>query len=246
MPDDHRLPPKDHNQTSPQSERETVLNRVDDIVLNANRWKNERKEILTEDQAVKATDFLAQIRKCASNVEKLRKAEKEPILEKGRAIDEEYNGVKERLDRSKKAIQEKLTVWLERQQKLKDEEATRKAEEARKAADEAEALMRLSETDIDAGIAAENATKHAAALQKEAAKASGPARVSGEYAPRAASLRTNRSAEITDVMACAGHYRDTPALLECLAKLANADIRAAKGEEITIPGVTINETRSAV
>jgi hypothetical protein len=37
------------------------------------------------------------------------------------------------------------------------------------------------------------------------------------------------------------HYRGHADLAECITRLANADIRAAKGAKITIPGIDIIE-----
>ena len=39
------------------------------------------------------------------------------------------------------------------------------------------------------------------------------------------------------------HYRDHPDLVAVILKLANADIRAAKGEAINIPGIEVKTER---
>jgi hypothetical protein len=59
----------------------------------------------------------------------------------------------------------------------------------------------------------------------------------------ATSLKTKRSAKVTDWQKLAMHYLSSGDLRATLEKLANADIRHAKGAAIEIPGVEIVEER---
>jgi len=59
----------------------------------------------------------------------------------------------------------------------------------------------------------------------------------------ATSLKTKRSAKVTDWSALAAHYINNGELRATLQKLADADIRHAKGAEISIPGVEIMTER---
>jgi hypothetical protein len=244
MPDDHSVHPRDHN-NPPVDLRDQLLSRVDELVSTADKWKKERPEITSGDHATKATDFLAQLRECLKKVEAQRKMEKQPHIDAGKAVDEEFSGVKTRLERSGIAIKGLLTPWLMKKEAEAEAERKRKEEAARKAEQEAEALARKSDAGIDAAIAAENATKRAADLQKEASARPSSVNQKGDYASRAVSLRTNRHAEITDVLKAARYYKNDPKLIEVLKSLAGAEIRAAKGKDISIPGVEVVVTKEA-
>ena len=81
------------------------------------------------------------------------------------------------------------------------------------------------------------------AQQAEALAANRPRVESEDGIARAASLRTYRYAEVADATAAAKHYAKHPDLIAAIEKIANAEIRAAKGEAVSIPGVTVREEK---
>ena len=94
----------------------------------------------------------------------------------------------------------------------------------------AEAAPNLKEIEADAKLAA-----------SQALAASRVSSAAGGFA--AAGLKTKRSANVTDWKALALHYSANGELRACLQKLADSDIRHAKGAAIELPGVEIVEER---
>jgi hypothetical protein len=92
-------------------------------------------------------------------------------------------------------------------------------------------------------ILADRASAQAKEAEKAAASAGKVQSSSGSA--RTISLRTIRSANVTDASALVAHYANHPAIIAEAERLANADIRAAKGAAISIPGVNINEEQVA-
>ena len=116
------------------------------------------------------------------------------------------------------------------------------AEQKRQAAEAAEA-RRKAELLHDDALLAERAQSQAKEAEKVAASAHKVQSSSGSA--RTISLRTVRSAEVTDAAALVAHYATHPAIIAEAERLANADIRAAKGAAIAIPGVKIHEEQVA-
>ena len=117
-------------------------------------------------------------------------------------------------------------------------------EAARKAAEEAERERLIAERNRNAAamVEAEEKAKQAAEAAK-AAEAEARVKVSSATGTGAnrTGLRTVRSARISNINQAMLHYRGHADLVECITRLANADIRAAKGAAITIPGIDIIE-----
>jgi hypothetical protein len=132
----------------------------------------------------------------------------------------------------------------------REREAKRIADEARRKLEEAERLAAkaVEEPEEDPFLAATAPTVDVKAAHVEAKIAEGQAlaasRVSSAAGGFAAtSLRTKRSAKVTDWSALAAHYINSGELRATLQKLADADIRHAKGAAIVLPGVEIVEER---
>lgn len=222
---------------------ETIKQRTDALIDTANRWITERGEIADEDMAGKANDFLTQLRAEFKAADKERKAEKQPHLDAGKAVDAKYKPVTERLEKAANAIKKMLTPWLQKKQR-EEEEAQRSAQEEARAKAEAEAKraeeLAKEGNAIDAEIAAEEAEQAVKAADK-IAEAPVRAGVKGELG-RTASLRTTYYGEIADFDKCLDHYKGHVAIRETLEKLVNADIRAGTH---TIPGVRVKQQQSA-
>jgi hypothetical protein len=208
----------------------------------ASEWAGVK--ISSDTKAGELKDFLDTARAKLKEIEDRRKVEKQPFLDAGRDVDTVFNRVKDIIEKAGKIAKAPLETYLKEQQRITDERRRAEQEAARKAAEEAERERLIAERNRNAAAIIEAEEKAKAAA--DAAKASeGPARATvssatGTGANRAG-LRTHRSAQITNINQAMLHYRGHADLAECITRLANADIRAAKGAKITIPGIDIME-----
>ena len=199
---------------------------------------------ITDDNAQECRDHVGYGVKLAKEIDGQRDTEKRPHLEAGRAVDAAYKPLLETTEAVQKALKSKLQAFVV----ARENEARRIAEEARRKAEEAERAARAAEAEEDAFLAATAPVVDvkAAAVDVKVAEAQvlASSRVSSAAGGfSATSLRTKRSAKVTDWTALAMHYLHTIEVEVLLEKLANADIRHAKGNAITIPGVEIVEDR---
>jgi hypothetical protein len=179
----------------------------------------------------------------AKDIDKTREAEKKPHLDAGRKIDGAYKPLVDEADTVVKALKRKLAGWMEAREREAREKA---AEAARKLAEAEAAAAKAAEPEDDPFLAAtaeaaipdvKVAHAEAKTAEMEALAASRVSSAAGGY--RATSLKTIRKAKITDWSALAAHYVNNGELRATLERLANSDIRHAKGAEISIPGVEI-------
>jgi len=197
---------------------------------------------VTEDNAQFIRDHIGYGNKLAKEIDSTRDELKRPHLEAGRKIDGAYKPLIETCDDIVKAMKRKLAAFLD----AREREAKRIAEEAKRKLEEAERLAAkaVEEPEDDPFLAATAPTVDVKAAHVEAKIAEGQAlaasRVSSAAGGFAAtSLKTKRSARVTDWTALAMHYLGNGEMRATLEKLANSDIRHAKGAAIEIPGVEI-------
>jgi len=201
-------------------------------------------EIASDTKAGELKDFLDTARAKLKEIEDRRKAEKQPFLDAGRDVDTAFNRVKDIIEKAGKLAKAPLETYLKEQQRIAEERRRTEQEAARKAAEEAERERMIAERNRNAAaiIEAEEKAKKAAEAAKAAAA---PARAQVSSATGTGSnrtgLRNHRSAQITNINQAMLHYRGHADLAECITRLANADIRSAKGAQITIPGIDIIE-----
>ena len=201
-------------------------------------------EIASDTKAGELKDFLDTARAKLKEIEDRRKAEKQPFLDAGRDVDTAFNRVKDIIEKAGKLAKAPLEAYLKEQQRIAEERRRAEQEAARKAAEEAERERMIAERNRNAAaiIEAEEKAKKAAEAAKAAAA---PARAQVSSATGTGSnrtgLRNHRSAQITNINQAMLHYRGHADLAECITRLANADIRSAKGAQITIPGIDIIE-----
>jgi sugar-specific transcriptional regulator TrmB len=201
-------------------------------------------EIASDTKAGELKDFLDTARAKLKEIEDRRKAEKQPFLDAGRDVDTAFNRVKDIIEKAGRLAKLPLETYLKEQQRIAEERRRAEQEAARKAAEEAERKRLIAERNRNAAaiLEAEEKAKEAAEAAKVAAA---PARAKVSSATGTGSnrtgLRTHRSAHITNINQAMLHYRSHADLAECITRLANADIRAAKGAKITIPGIDIIE-----
>lgn len=219
-------------------------NKVRDFTDAAAEWK-EAGAIEGTEAAEKANDFLAGARKLFNDIEELRAKEKKPHWDAGVRIDGDFKKLKTSIETAIEWVKKPLQAYMQEQERI---EAERKAEEERKAREEAKAAARAaaqaeSRNDImgqeEAKAAAEEAQKREQEAQKVETAKVGSATGGG----RRTAMRTVRKAEIESLNLAIAYYRERPELSALLVQLANADLRAAKGADIKIPGFKITSER---
>lgn len=223
---------------------EELAKKAAELADAAGAWKDVG-EITSQEQADKAGDFLTGARKMFKDIEDRRKAEKQPFLDAGREIDAAFKKVAEIVERSAKMVKPLVEAFLRAEEA---KERARKAEEERKAREEAaaaEAARKQAESRNDVIGQQEAEEREAAAreAQAEAQKKESAKLGSATGGGKRTSMRTRRYAEVTNVNQAMLHYRDHPELKDVLLRLANAEVRAAKGKPITIPGFIVKEER---
>lgn len=183
-----------HNQPPADEQFETLRNRVDHLAEVGRRWADERPKIADEDQAKKASTFVAQIREALKAIEAARKDEKAPHIDAGRAVDQKWKPLAALLEPIQGAMGQKLTAWQVAQQRIADE-ARRKAEqEAAKRQAEADRLAAEAKTVEDQ----ERAAQAAQAADAEAQKAKAIDSRTRSDTGQTTSLRKAWKFEITD------------------------------------------------
>lgn len=198
---------------------------------------------ITQANMGDARDLIGLAKKLAKDIDTKRADEKKPHLDAGREIDSTYNPLKESALKATAVVEKALTAFVV-EQKRKAEEARREAE--RKAAEEAERARKLQDDALladDAAAAAKAAENEAKLVAAEETRAGS---VKGSEGFRAAGLRTIRKAKITNPTMLVTFYMSRPEVIELCERLANADIRAAKGAQVAIPGIEIVETEQLV
>lgn len=202
---------------------------------------------VTDDNAQFIRDHVGYGGKLAKEIDAAREALKKPHLEAGRQIDGAYKPLVEACDDIVKGMKRKLAAFLD----AREREAKRAAEEARRKLKEAErAAAKAAEPEDDPFLAAtaDAVVVDVKAAHAEAKTAEMQAMAAGRVSSaaggfNATSLKTVRKAKVTDWGKLAQHYLNSGDLRATLEKLANADIRHAKGAAIEIPGVEIVEER---
>lgn len=218
------------------------LNQLNEL---AALWLQEG-ELKSEAQSRKLTDVVTAARKLKSDIEAQRKKDKEPWLERGRAVDAAFGDLSNPVEKITNALKNIQGKWLAK----KAEEARRQKaeEEARLAAERAEIERKAREAEqrLDlAGMA--EADKAAKTLAKEEKALARDVKVSaGSHAGggRTMSLVKRAYATVTDTTRAVLHYRNHPEMAALLERLATADARV-KGFEGEIPGFQITHKEEA-
>lgn len=193
---------------------------------------------VTTENAGQLRDAIGYIDGLAKDAEKARKAIKEPYLESGRKVDASFKPVS--------ALAESLCAPLKLSLKrLLIAEEARKREALEAAQREAEAKARAAAALANDEFVGDHLAKEAneAARQaRQAERLASHTAVAGETHDRRMSLRTYHKARITDYVALVTYYAAHPDVVSLCERLANAQIRASKGE-VSIPGIEVVEDR---
>lgn len=181
---------------------ESLLMELEDVHLEASNYLD-GADIETPAQADAVALFVKKARELKKRAEDARKAEKEPFLEAGRAVDEKFKPITARADLVLKAAQAPLTRWLEKleaQKRAEAERIRREAEEAQRRASEAQREAEKA-GNLDALEAAQRAQDDADLLHKTAKRAEKEKAQVGGGEGRAMGLRTVTIAEVVDYKA---------------------------------------------
>lgn len=231
-----------HNSETIFSELEE---RVNEFRRGAATWVN--TEIADEAKAQKLTDFLTGARLLQKDVDAQRKSEKEPHDKAAKAVQAKFKPLLTIAERTVGAAKAKLgefMAWKEEQKRLANIEAARKAREAEEAVLKAQAEAEKANDHVAAAAAAEALEQ----AEQDAASAAAPVKTSvrsDSGAGRNVALRTHRFAQVDNANLLVAHFRQHPKVLALVRQLADEAIRAAKGDPISIPGVTVVEKKVA-
>ncbi len=214
--------------------------KVRDFSDAAAEWK-ERGAIEDKETAEKANDFVSGARKLFKEIDTKRASEKKPHLDAGRAIDADFKKLTSIIETAVAWVKKPLQAYMQEQERLV---AERKAEEERIAREEAESAARAAaqaeaRNDIMGIEEAKEAAEAARKREEEAQKVETAKVGSATGGGRRSAMRTVRKAKITSVNLAFAYFRDRPELAALLVQLADAEIRAAKGADITLPGFEI-------
>lgn len=191
---------------------------------------------ITEETAGAANDIIKRAGQIAKEIDQRRKDEKQPHLDAGRSVDATYNPLKDSANALVAPLKRALAAFIAEQKRLAEEERRAKEEKARQEAAKAAALANDELVGERVQAQAKQAMtdfKDARIAEKQAAN------VKGSVGFRAAGLRTRRFAKIVNARELVRHYANNPDVIALCERLANADIRAAKGAPVSIGGVTV-------
>ncbi|WP_347822776.1 hypothetical protein [uncultured Planktomarina sp.] len=221
--------PNDHN--NPPSPVELFAEQIASITSQVDVFGD-----INEDNAGAANDLIKRAGQIAKEIDQKRKNEKQPHLDAGREIDGTYNPLKEKAASSVTPLKKALAAHISEQKRIA-EQARREAEE--KARKEAARLQALADDPLIGDQVQEQAKeamtefKDARIAEKQAAN------VKGSAGFRAAGVKTKRFAKVTNSRELVRHYANHPDVVALCERLANADIRAAKGAPVVIGGVEV-------
>lgn len=203
MNDADTAPAIGHNNPPEPTPFEIFEARVAELQATGNRWATERPEITDDDMAATARDYQAQVTAEEKAAEALRRGINKPLEEQVKANNARFATPMATLAACKTMIGQRLAAYLQKVRQLQDEERRRKEAEALKARQEADRLAREAAGGKGDVIGAQVRADEARAASDAAFKAADQAAraapvVRGQFATKAASLRTLWKFEITD------------------------------------------------
>lgn len=219
-----------------------LLHEAQELAGVVDAWAATVRELADEAEAQKARDLLAKLTAREKEIEETRKAEKEPHLAAGRAVDEKWRKPAALLAACKKPIQALLKGWLDREKARLAAEQAAAGAEAERLAREAEAARKAAEEQrhISAAVEAEAAEKRAAKAAATAQKAAAarPQVASASGGARRLTVRTTFRARMTSYPLAVRHYANHPEVVAVLEILASDEARTSRGTA-QIPGFEI-------
>ena len=162
--DDGKTLAHDPSTNQPPPEADLAL-KLEDLEIEAANWLDD-EPLTSQEQADELTKLVEAAAQLAGALEQSRKAEKEPYLAAGRAVDAKFKPLLERAEKATRKLKNKVGEWLKAVKADKERREREAAEEARRAAErlreEHERNRQSSDLADDAALeAAEEAAKQA-------------------------------------------------------------------------------------
>jgi hypothetical protein len=140
------------------------------------KYDEERPELLTEEHAARAANFIKRMQETRKTIEEAFKPAKAPFLSGSRAVDAHFNALRDKLGKAIDSIQGRLDRYYKKlEQKRREEEASLARER-----EAAEAKLREAAQAED-GAAVQQAAERAAELERAQKTAAAPARVRSDH-----------------------------------------------------------------
>jgi len=223
-----------HN--NPPSDEIQIEDQIKEVMAVADKWLIGR-EIKSQAEVDKAAGFKQKLSELSREAEKMRKEEKKPHLDAGKAVDAKYQAIVKLPNNILTRLKGAITPFLVAEQKKADEAARKERIEAAKKIAEAEKIKADKEK--------KNLTEKEEKTIEEAKTATfnpAPVKVSaGGNTGRKISLKKVTSAEIVDYEKVLIALKDHPEMIVFAQKLCD---RAAKaGKELD--GMKIKEEQVA-
>lgn len=200
--------------------------------------------ITTQQQADQAAVWAKKLSDLHGKVDRMFRAKKDPIVQAGREVDEEFRWRQE-IKELATALKRHQDEWLREQERIEQERQRKAREEAdRKARQAEEALRKAAESDQQSEKEREAARKEAERIAAEAAAAEREAQARKVQAGRTGakvSLRTYVFARIVDYDKALVALRDHPDMRALVEQLANRAVRAG----VHVDGVERAEEKRA-
>lgn len=232
------LAPVGHNNPPAPTPIEAARETLADLHLTAEQWFD-GADIETDGQADEVSRIVDAARKAKTRFEADRKAEKQPHLDAGKAVDTAWKPLTDAADRIVEVGKAALTPWLQAKERAKREAEAEARRVADAAAEEARRLAAQTDGSLAAAQARDDAIEQAEAAQAKADRAARDrAGAKGEGMGRTMSLRTTYRSEVEDRRALLNHVaRTRPADLDTfLSEWARKAVAAGARE---LPGVKV-------
>ncbi|MEM6623886.1 MAG: hypothetical protein AAF674_16790 [Pseudomonadota bacterium] len=209
-------------------------NKVGEFQTTLKHWKD--AGVADDDAVGDLEDFLKGARELANLIDAKRVELKKPHDVAAQEVQDAFKPLLSAMADIGKAAKSIKAGYLQKKQRAAEEAERRRAAAAAEAEAKAQAERAAAESAGDllgAAQAREREEKHAKATKVQAVRATvqGSGNKSG--------LRKVRRAVLTNPSLAGAYYRHHEKMAALLTELANADLRAAKGAEITIPGFEI-------
>jgi len=220
-----RPPPAGHNQ-GPTDEAEILREQIEAAKAGADEYA----KIEDDETAARAQSLRSRLTELAGKADKIRKAQKQPHLDAGKAIDAKWKSIIDAGEDAAKAIRNAMNAWETKKLKAEQEWI---ANERRRAAEQ-QRESGVTDAEIDRSQAVLGAI-----LGEPPEPPPAKTQIKGGYG-RAASVKVVKVVtDVTDWAALYGFLASHPELKDLMRKLAQRAVDAGH----TVPGVAVEEQR---
>jgi uncharacterized protein with von Willebrand factor type A (vWA) domain len=225
---------------------EALKAEVNQAALTAGAWLDARV-IESDEDAQRANDYVRALGALHDKADAARKAAKKPHDEAAKVIQAAFGKILDPLTLAQGAVKSMLSKFAQAKAAHLEQERQAAIAAAEAEVERGRAALAAAEGRNDViGMATEASGLEAAekALAKLTGKAAPKVKIaSATGGGRTMGTKTVRRASLENVNLAFMHYRDHPEVKECLERIANADLRAAKGQPVNLPGFTVTEER---